>query len=153
MKSDTNNSNDKISKYNEDEHVREGNWDPDGIEEMFDKTNEVHENDFRFMWVHKINSKNFNVNFNEKVKRYIKETDGYRSLTEFCEWLDEDVEILMNCQESIEPFMELFELKDKDVKTIIDDKEVDHEYNILNWGSWEEINEHGFSIHYINTKN
>ena len=35
-------------------------------------TNEVHENDFRIKWVHKINSKNFNVNFNEKIKRYKK---------------------------------------------------------------------------------
>ena len=90
-KSHDNISTDKISEYDEDEHVRDGNDDPEYVEEMFDETNEVHDGWSYSIWLSKINSSEFLQNLVKKVdecQRDLGEEDF--SFQEFIEWTEYD---------------------------------------------------------------
>ena len=81
VKSDENKSTVKISEYDEDEHVRDGNYDPDYIEEMFDETNEVHDEWSYSIWLSKINSIEFLQNLVKKYDECLSKFDGALYLT------------------------------------------------------------------------
>ena len=138
-KSDENKSTEKISEYNEYEHVRDGNYDPDYVEEMFDETNEVHDEWSYSIWLCKINSIEF-------LQKLVKKYDECLSKLEF------------NTKLSFKEFMELTEYEDfgvhtkedfyehlggnlDDLEEIYYDIDIDEKGNLIEWYTYSLLDE------------
>ena len=141
IKSDENKSTIKISEYNEDEHVRDGNYDPEYVEEMFDETTEVYDGWSYSIWLSKIISKEFISSFFGKIKDHYNSYKGsdikYESINEFMEKLN----INMGSVETYLDFVENLGGDSDDYEVMYDETDIDEHGNLIKWFSYGQLDE------------
>tara|TARA_B100001778_G_scaffold314265_1_gene299366 strand:+ start:447 stop:1049 length:603 start_codon:yes stop_codon:yes gene_type:complete len=144
-KSDDNISTDKISEYDEDEHVRDGRYDPEYVEEMFDETNEVHDGWSYSIWLSKINSSEFLQNLVKKVDECQSDL-GEEDFTfqEFIEWTEYDDYGV----HSKEDFYEHLGGNLNDLECLEDELDIDEKGNLIDWYSYGQLDEEYLQLGY-----
>ena len=136
-----------------DDYVRDGMDDEETIKNNFNEFSEVIEEDFVTIFVDKIVSKDFEKILNDKLNEF-KKSDSYGSYNyfdDFMNWLSDDnryysVEDLWN-------FKDLFNEGEVLLKTIVDEVDVDLNYNIIKWGSWDYTSEENIKLMYREFEN
>lgn len=147
-KSDTNNSSEIISKF-QDDYDPSCNNDPND----FDVTNEVHENknDYFNFLVNKIKSDKFPELFLKKINDFIEENGG-EDMYKFLGYLDEELEWIN--YESCEFLIESLGLnRDLDLELIFEHMlevngplEITQNPNIISFGGYYQCGEHEFFL-------
>lgn len=154
MKSDENKTTEKISEFNEDEHVRMGDLDIEGggfYRDDFDETNEVHDGRVNVISLTQINSIDFIKRMFNKIKECQSELGENISFTEFYNWieLDEDNYIRMELDERFNDFIEKLNGNNENFNLIYDEIEIDENENLIDWFSYDMFDEENLEIGYI----
>ena len=145
IKSDNNNSKEKISSYS-DKYLKEGNHEPEWIKESFDETIRVHEGIIFDISLIKLTTKGFIDDFFLKLKEYYlnNENNEELSIMEFFD--DSDIEMWSyDCYENI---IEELGGDSSDFEVIHDSIDIDEEHNLIKWFSYELITTDEFFIGY-----
>jgi antitoxin component YwqK of YwqJK toxin-antitoxin module len=147
IKSEENKSTKKISKYDEDEHVRDGKYDPEYVKESFDETNEVHDGYSYSVWLSKINSNEFITNFQEKIKS-LKDHPDWKDeesfyFSEFIEWIEHHD----NCP-VLDDLYDNMGGNRNDLTSVLDEVDIDDEGNLISWYSYGQLDTEYFQIGY-----
>ena len=143
-KSDENKSTEKISEYDEDEHVRDGNYDPEYVEDMFDETNEVYDEWSYSIWLSKINSSEFLQKLVKKLDECQRELDEDFSFQEFIEWTEYD-DFGVHTKEG---FYEHLGGNLCDLEEIYDELDIDEKGNLIDWYSYGQLDEEYLELGY-----
>ena len=146
-KSTSNNSDKKISSWSED---YEGYG---GEEGKFDETNEVFRNDFTTLFLHKISSIEFNELFNKKFNEYFETTNEDFWFNDFCEWLSENGDEEYHGFDptdygSVFDLLTLLSIPNPKIETVIEDQNIDMDYNIISWCTWNGTSEDNIYLLY-----
>jgi len=154
MKSDENKTTEKISEFNEDEHVRMGDLDIEGggfYRDDFDETNEVHDGRVNVISLTQINSIDFIKRMFNKIKECQSELGENISFTEFYNWieLDEDNYIRMELDERFNDFIEKLNGNNENFNLIYDEIEIDENENLIDWFSYDMFDEENLEIGFI----
>lgn len=140
IKHETNTKSEKISTFNEGEHIRDvSEFD---VEEEFDETCEVFDGRSYSVWLKKIKSREFIVNFMKKIRDYCSKNDG--DISDFL--LENNCEV-MGSDDLEEIYIKLGG-NPEDYETIFDDMDIDDKGNLINWFSYNQIEEEYFQIGY-----
>lgn len=158
VKSEDNKTTEKISEFNEDEHVRMGDLDIEGggfYRDDFDETNEVHDGRVNVISLTQINSIDFIKRMFNKIKECQSELGENISFTEFYNWieLDEDDYIRMELDERFNDFIEKLNGNNENFNLIYDEIEIDEEENFIDWFSYDMFDEENLEIGYMKKSN
>jgi hypothetical protein len=145
VKSEKNNSTEKISSYN-DEYVLEGNHEPDWIKQSFDETVEVHEGDTYSVSLRKLISTDFVDDFIAKVKNYYSSNGNNDDLT-IQDFFD-DSGIDYWGLTSYEDIIDELDGNDNDYEEIHDGTDIDENDNLIRWFSYVQSGNEYFFIGY-----
>ena len=145
IKSEENNSKEIISSYS-DNYVKEGNNDPDWIKDVFDSTIKVNEGTTYSIYLRKLVSKDFIDNFFNKLKEFYHSNgnDINLSLDEFFE--ESDIELWGLT--SYEDLIDNMGGDSSDYEVIHDSTDIDEEYNLIKWFSYEQLMDGEFFVGY-----
>lgn len=154
VKSDENNTTDKISKFDKDKHVRMGDLDYGGdgfYRDKFDETNEVHDGRVNVISLTQINSIDFIKRMFNKIKECQSELGENISFTDFYNWieLDEDVYMRNELDERFNDFIEKLNGDNENFNLICDEIEIDENENLIDWFSYDMFDEEDLEIGYI----
>ena len=140
IKHENNTKSEKISTFNEGEHIRDvSEFD---VEEEFDETCEVFDGRSYSVWLKKIKSREFIVSFMKKIRDYCSKNDG--DISDFL--LENNCEV-MGSDDLEEVYIKLGG-NPEDYETIFDDMDIDDKGNLINWFSYNQIEEEYFQIGY-----
>lgn len=143
IKSEENKSLDKISEFNEDEHVRMGDLDVEGggfYRDDFDETNEVFDGNVNVISLLHIDSTNLKKKLIDKIIECQNEQDENISISEFFNWFLGIEDYHYSSQELDERFNDFHEKLNGDnenLKLIFDEIETDEEQNLVDWFSYD----------------
>ena len=143
IKSEENKSLDKISEFNEDEHVRMGDLDVEGggfYRDDFDETNEVFDGNVNVISLLHIDSIHLKKKLIDKIIECQNEQDENISISEFFNWFLGIEEYHYSSQELDERFNDFYEKLNGDnenLKLIFDEIETDEEQNLVDWFSYD----------------
>ncbi|MDC1433956.1 hypothetical protein N8147_00220 [Flavobacteriaceae bacterium] len=151
MKSDENKTTEKISEFNEDEHVRMNDLDYFD-RDKFDETNEVHDGRVNVISLTQINSIDFIKRMFNKIKECQSELGENVSFIEFYNWikLDEDdsyEEMVMD--ERFNDFIEKLNGDKEDFSEILWERRIDEDENLIDWFSYDMFDEVNLEIGFI----
>lgn len=176
-KLDSNISTLKISEFDENEHVRDGNYNMYDFDKEFDETSEIFDSESFTIWLYKINSTDLKSNLLEKVKEFeeIYELE-YNKFFERCFGLSKELyqkkhgdipklrpQMFFNLSHFLEwigyssqsGLDDIFDYiikifgKDKtDLEEIFDELDIDTDGNLVKWYSYYQLEYMYFSIGY-----
>lgn len=144
-KSEENEEAEKISVFNELEHIRENSTGQE--EENFDETNQVFDGYSYSIWLSKVKSTEFGRLLKDKVQEWVDSVEGaeYLSYQDFMLWAGYDewgVHIM-------EGFFKEIGGDVNDLEMILDEVNIDEKNNLIKWYSYDQLENEYYQIGYV----